>query len=149
MMDHVWSVLCTRAVIDERSHNLTLFNSVEQIAIKGVIEAEHTLNMPLEMVSFLTRKDINKPTKGILRISLISPSGKTIGTNEIEVNLMEAERNHSILSFNALPISEPGIYLFDIEIRGEEDSEMRKVTTVPLQIIFHPPDKTITDEDNE
>ena len=76
MIDHIWTVICSRAVIDQRSRNVSIQSVVEQLNINAVPEPDFVLNIKLEAVSFWVRTDPDISVRGYTRLFFITPSLK-------------------------------------------------------------------------
>lgn len=140
MIDHIWTVICSRAVIDQRSRNVSIQSVVEQLNINAVPEPDFVLNIKLEAVSFWVRTDPDISSRGQTRLSFLTPSGDSLGSFESEIDLSEHERGRTIIHFDQLPIQTPGRHYFRIELRSEGESEWNNVAAIPLMVVFTPPD---------
>ena len=55
MIDHIWTVLCSRSVVDERSKNVSIQNAIEQLTATGEPVPGQLIPMQLEVVSLRKR----------------------------------------------------------------------------------------------
>lgn len=140
MIDHVWTVVCSRAVIDRESNNVSLQNVIEQITIRGEPILDTVVPIPLDVVTLWVRTNTDMPGQAHTRLTFLSPSGTVLGSLESEVDLSEYERYRARTHFQALPVTEPGRYIFRIELQNEGASKWRQVAIVPLRITFTPPE---------
>ena len=76
MINHVWTVLCHRTLIDQKSNNVSMIDAIEQINIKGR-EGPTVAQISMELVSLWIRSDPNTGTRGQYRISFIEPNNAT------------------------------------------------------------------------
>jgi hypothetical protein len=137
MIDHVWSVLCSKAIIDSDSNNVSIHDAVERIVIKAHPKPGGKLPIHLELVTSWVRHDFNQPAKGVFRVTYIMPSGKVAGAVEPPIDLTEAERARIRVIFEGLPVEEPGRHTFLVEKKGEND-EWQMVASIPVKVIFAP-----------
>ncbi|RJP52023.1 MAG: hypothetical protein C4586_03585 [Anaerolineaceae bacterium] len=135
MIKHIWSVLCSRSVIDIDTNNVSIQDIVEQVNINAEPVADGFLPIPLELVTLWERKDSDKPAKGIERITFVTPSGKSNIVSEAEIDLSNAERHRHRVKFPGVPLSEAGRYYFNVEIKND-NNEWNKVAAIPLKVIF-------------
>ena len=142
MIEHIWTVLCSRAIVDADSNNLSLINVIEQININDEPKPDGFIPIPFEVVSYWSRIEVDKPANGQVNITLISPSGKLINTNEVPLDLKNFQRERQRVSYPGIPASEPGRYVFHIEFRDESEQQWHEVANVPLTIIFTPHKET-------
>lgn len=149
MIDHVWTVICSRAVIDKSSNNVSIQNVIEQVNIRGKPEPDGFVFMPLEAVTFWARADPDKPSRARTRLAFWSPSGKQLGSFEREIDLSQFERLRSVFRFKGLPTSEEGRHFFRMEIQNEGESKWQQVAAVPLQVFFVPPETEQVEGESE
>ena len=142
MIDHVWTVVCSHAVIDKDSNNVSLLDIVEQLNIREEPSPKGGIIFPLDIMTLWSRADFDVPARGRGRVTFLSPSG-TIndGPFEYDVDLSEHHRNRTKGSIRALHVSEPGRYVFQVELQGQNEAEWHQVAAIPLEINFLPPDE--------
>ena len=141
MYDHVWTVLCSHAVVDRETNNVSLQNVVEEITIRGAPKPGASVPVHVELMTLWSRRVVNMPVKGQLRVTLLSPAQAELLTFEGEVDLTQADRARSRLVYQSLPIHETGRHLFCVETREKEQDEWGQVAIVPLKVVFRPPDQ--------
>lgn len=138
MIEHVWTVVCSKAVIDRETNNVSLQNVLEQLHIKGEPKSEGLVPMPFDVISLWSRSDDNEPYEGPMRMTFVSPSGKKLITTEGRINLLETERSRTVIHSQGIPIEEAGRFRFNIEHRLEGENEWHKVASIPLIVKFSP-----------
>ncbi len=139
MIDHVWTVLCSRSVIDVDSNSVSIQDVIEQITVNAEPVSGGFLPIPLEIITLWARKEDEEPAKGIERLTFVQPSKKESVISEGEVDLSRAERHRHRIRLPGLPLSETGRHLFRVEIK-EDDDQWHKVAAIPLSVRFQPPD---------
>lgn len=137
MINHVWTVACSRAVIDVKSNNVSLQNVIEQINIVEELQPDGMVNIPLEIITLWARAKPDVPDQGKSRITFLSPSGKVLGSTESEVDLSKHERSRTRLKFQGIPIREPGHYIFRVELQDKR--AWHQVAIIPLQVVYDVP----------
>ena len=135
MIEHIWSVLCSRSVIDSESNNVSIQDVVEQININAKPADNGFLPIQLELISLWGREDVNEASKGTERIIFVTPSGKTEIISEAEIDLTKAERHRHRVRFPGLPVNEAGKYYFKVEMKNG-DNKWKQVSAIPLKVIF-------------
>lgn len=139
MIDHVWTVVCSRAVIDRDSNNLSIHDVIEQLTIQGEPVPDASAPIELEVVTLWARKDLDVPARGYGRLTFLSPSGKTkAGPFPIDIDLSEYRRYRTRARFRSLPVGEPGCHTFRIDYKAEDGKRWRRVAAIPLEVIFEP-----------
>jgi hypothetical protein len=139
MINHIWTIICEKSIIDQETNNISLYNVLEQITITrpadiaeerpGIIPIKH------EVVTLWMREQIDQPIRAMARMKLESQSGQVWPANEFEVDLSEHVRMRTILRSDQLLFDTPGIYHFQIEIQ-KPDEHWENVGKIPLQIVI-------------
>ncbi len=137
MIEHIWTVLCSRAVIDSETNNVSIQDVIEQITINAEPAEDGFLPIPFELITLYIRKESNTPIKGNDRVTFMTPSGKAEVVSEGTIDLSSAERFRHRVKFPGVPLREAGRYYFIIDIKKDND-EWEKVATIPLTIAFQP-----------
>src|SRR3990172_3519864 len=135
MIEHIWSVLCSRSVIDSETNNVSIQDVIEQITINAEPTEDGFLPFPLELITLWGRKEIDRPARGIERVSFVTPSGKHTIISESKIDLSKAERHRQRVRFPGLPIGEAGRHYFRVEFK-ENGDQYREVAAVPLTVQF-------------
>ncbi len=138
MIDHVWTVICSRAVIDRDSNNVSIQNVIEQLTIRDEPKPGMMVPILLEAVTLWVRAKPDIPGRARTRLTFLSPSGKAFGSIESEIDLSKFERYRSRVHFSGLPIEEPGRHVFCVELQKEGEDEWRQVAVIPLSVVFNP-----------
>lgn len=141
MIDHVWTVVCSRAVIDRESNNVSLQNIIEQINIRGEPIPDRVVAVQLEVVTLWVRADFDVPSQATTRLTVLSPSGNVLGSFESDIDVSEYERFRARVKFEGLLMPELGRYAFRTELKNKGESEWHEVATIPLKIVFVSPER--------
>lgn len=137
MIEHVWTVLCARSIIDQSSNNISLLDIIEQINVQAPPLQEGQEGMlPIhgELVTLWTRSAENQPCRGDARVRLVGPSGTTMHEKDYSVDLMVSERTRTKINIPVLAVRELGRHHFSVLLRNENDTEWHPVATVPFVI---------------
>jgi hypothetical protein len=143
MIDHVWSVLCSRSVIDSSSNNISLIEVLEQLSIRRMppgADEEGVVPIQCELVTLWARADEEEPATGRGRITLVRPSGLAMPSQEFEIDLTRVQRTRHRARMNGVPVSEAGRYTFRIEFSTADGDTWDEVARVPLYVSFVPPE---------
>lgn len=144
MIDHVWTVVCSRSVIDRDSNNVTLQNVLEQVTITKELEAEQAAVIPMrfEVVTLWARSDFDKPAEGEQRLTLISPSGESLLTGKGKIDLSEFRRYRYRARFDGFPTKGVGRYIFRVECRVNDRAAWHRAADIPFEILMKPQVRT-------
>ena len=142
MIDHAWTVICSHAVIDRDTNNVSLLDVVEQLDIGDKPSPEGGILFYLDVMTLWSRADYNMPAQGRGRVSFLSPTGKVNdGPFKFDIDLSRHNRHRTRGRFRALRVTESGRYTFLVELQVEGQTEWHEVAAIPLEINFLPPDE--------
>jgi hypothetical protein len=142
----MWTVICSHAVVDTDSNNVSLQNVLEEIQVMGTPTPQAQIPMPFDIMTTWIRSDPDTPCRGKMRLAFVLPSGETFGSSvETKIDLTESERHRQKVHFLGLPIVEPGRHFARVELLNEGESEWRQVAHIPLTITFQPPTERQTE----
>jgi len=136
-MRHIWTVICSRVVVDKASNNVTLQNVIEALKISGTPKDEGVLPISMSVVTLWARSEHNEEPVGTYNLSFVSPSGKRLGEIDADIDLSANERLRTIIHFQTLPLPESGIYHFILRAKPKDAKRARKVVDIPLDVQFN------------
>ena len=136
-MEHIWTVVCEKSIVDSSSNNISLINVIERIRFGEREELKGDKMVPgafvgLEVVSMWCRSDVEKPETGKSRTEFLSPSKDVLVGNEGPIDLMEHQRLRAIWAFFGVPYAGDGRYMFVVQ--QEVDGEWQTEAEIPLEI---------------
>ncbi len=142
MAKHVWSVLCYKGAIHERTNQISLLDVIEQITIVPQEKLPEELKaVPLkvnmELVSLWIRSDLSVPESLSCRVRLVAPEGSKHYAKVLQLDLKNYVRGRSTIQFDDIPFYGPGLYNFIVEQRHTANSKAQKwriAARVPLEI---------------
>ena len=137
MIEHVWTVLCRRSVVDSDTNSISLIESVEsiQFGLDKPKDAPTPAGLPLELelVTLWIRSDRRVPEHSQYRVFVQLPdeSEREAGESVI-IDLREFERLRARVRFDGIPFVGPGRYRFVVQL--QEGEAWTTVARVPLDI---------------
>jgi len=135
MIDHVWSVLCLKSIIDNESNNISLVDVIEKLEITGP-SGEGLAPIQMEVVTLWTRHDLSQPSRAGARLRLVGPDNNQIDEPiSYDVDLTTFFRTRHRVRMGGLPIRGSGLYRFLVEL--EENGNWREVAKVPLEVVHN------------
>ena len=137
MMQHVWTVLCSRSVIDPDTNNMSLQNVIEQLTVSGEVKPEGRILCRMELTTLWCRPEDGVPTMGLARVTVESPAEEALGSTQYAVDLSVAPRYRQRTKFDFLPINTLGRYVFKVE-QQRSDGDWRVEAQIPLQVLQKP-----------
>lgn len=132
MVNHIWTVICSKSAIDKISNNISLFEILEQINIEPATIKEGTnksLPITFEIVSFWSRDEKDEPVKGKARFVIKGPSGEKHKLPETTVDLTSFQRLRNRMFVNGLPYFGIGFYKFITELYDENKNDWKEVSS--------------------
>ena len=134
MIQHVWSVLSSRSVIDQDNNNVSLQNVLEQLVILQELKPRGRIMCPMQLTTLWCRVDNDVSAEGRARVTLVSPTGEEFGSAEYAVDLSIAPRHRQRTNFDFLPVDMLGRYVFIVEQQAE-DAQWQSEAVIPLQVL--------------
>ncbi|QQG52619.1 MAG: hypothetical protein HY931_00075 [Candidatus Falkowbacteria bacterium] len=139
-MKNIWSILCTRSIIDQRTNALSLIDCVDELTItfsKLEEMSAATKNIPviLEVVSLW--HDEAKEADRILDyvIEIADPQGKKIGEFKNQAKIEAGKtRLRAITGINGLQLTVEGRYV--VKILLQEATELKPISEIPIDVRF-------------
>ncbi|MBI3943362.1 MAG: hypothetical protein HY326_10155 [Chloroflexi bacterium] len=143
MIEHIWTIICSRSIVDKRTNNISLIDVLEQVNVGSFapLQAEEGI-VPLQfdIVSLWGRGRDGQPDKGHVRIIMVLPTGKRIEPNpglDLSVDLTKHQRTRTITRVEGFPVVQPGRHVFIVQI--EDDEGWKDLASLPIEILFEPP----------
>jgi hypothetical protein len=145
-IEHIWTIVCSRSVLDSETNNLSLNNVIEKFTVplhKDDIEkskkegsVSFMINTEFEVVSLLRNTEKEKAGIFDTRIRLLNPKGESLATaHEQKIALKEGVSNLRLRSrFNQLLVQESGVYTVVMDIKSVEETEYIQVGSIPLEV---------------
>lgn len=146
---HLWSVLCRSATIDAANSDLSLFKTIDELAVTfpstaalqsfSAQAAQKPVGapMPCELVTLWKKIDRAKPADFESRVLLRDSEGTVLMTSEIPIEMTDGKfRHRHRLSLPVVPITVPGEYVFAVEARAKGEEAYETVAEIPLDISF-------------
>lgn len=150
MIEHIWSILCQKSVIDNDTNNLSLIDTLEELTVglkvqSGIAIAEEVnVPIPYEVVSFWVRDDSSATINPLLRLELFNPSNKKTKTFEHKIEFPKGtKRLRSRLKIIGIGVTIPGTYKFVVSIKEEESKSFMKVAEIPLDVTIAKEDSSV------
>ena len=140
MIRHLWSVICTRSLVDQATNTLSLIDVIEDIAIGGNVQFPITIPLSMYIVTTLMRDHLEDPCSGRLRWSLFGPDGESAEPIITPVDLRESVRTRVLGRAAGLPLKAAGPHEFVVALMDDEKpDEWTEVARVPLLIRLQEP----------
>lgn len=140
-MKNIWSVIFNKAVVDENTNSISLFDCVEEITVnfskpEDISMSQKNIQINFAIISLWSDNEISKDRKFEYLLEIIDPQGKKI--NEfLNSPVIEKgkKRLRTIVQMNGMGITSEGEYT--LVIKYKEDSEKFVVASkIPLDIKF-------------
>ena len=143
-ISHIWSIICTNSMTDQKTNNISLFNLVEKYSI--VISKEEAKNIKdkkkliipfnQEVVSRFIKNVKNTSVIFDMKIDIITPSERVIENKEFKTINFDKKFNNMRISnkISNIPVEESGLYNFIVKIKEVGETKFIKVGIIPIEI---------------
>lgn len=142
MINHVWSVVCESASIDNKSNRVSLFNTIETLMTGEVPSAEKPLLFSCELVTLWYCDNEVEACKGTMRLLVLSPDGKQPGELIVPVEFSTSIFHRTRLFMKSIPIMQLGLSYFLIDFKLDDNEEWKFGAKIPVNLVLS---KTIKD----
>jgi hypothetical protein len=146
MIEHVWSVLCERAITDSVRKTISLIDLLDHFSVHGPPPTEEVhgiIPSSFELVTLWRRSDDSPAEKSTARVSLTGPQGRELRTFTYDIDLTVNKRTRAQGHMPNLPMVGSGRYDFRVEIHRPTADRWETVARIPLDVILSetPPDE--------
>lgn len=141
MLNHIWSVLCRRVIIDSSTNNLTISDVLEELTVDVKTERQDTtpikqINIPLEfeVVSFWKKEGIAKShIKAACQVEVMNPEGKKTKDFLQVIDMPSGmKRLRTMLKVMGFVVENSGEYILKVSVKEEGDKIYKTVAELPL-----------------
>jgi hypothetical protein len=127
-----WAVVCQSFAVDRTTNAVSIFNVVEDVATPPIDpEDKNPVLGPAVSVVSVWIADAAEPIQAV-RVTLIAPDKKKIGSAIVELEPKSARRYRAIVTFGGIPYRGPGTYAFLIENRKDDRWTKAKTLTISI-----------------
>ena len=137
MIQHVWTVVCQKSIIDKDTNNISL-DVLEQLKIKisSLPEKAEGIIFPIkiEIVSLWCRGRGEEKIKGDGQLKIEGPNNKVVGNAMIDIDLMSSHRSRTRVRLEGLPIPKGASGVFHFVILLKSENKWIQVARVPLEV---------------
>ncbi|MBI4130756.1 hypothetical protein HY468_05540 [Candidatus Roizmanbacteria bacterium] len=144
MINHIWSVLCQRSVVDSESNNISLIDVFEKLEVNlSIPDSQKELkkiNVPVkyEIVSLWDYDEVDQGKKISLQVNFKSPSGKTEKILERILELPHGKKRlRDRINVHGIVVEDSGRYFFQVNEKKEKDKNYKVISTLPLEIVVN------------
>ena len=150
MADHVWTVLCTQAIVEAGSNQISLIAIVEDVSIhaseeqvrRTILEAgtkdptSVAIGPTMELVTYWVRSNYAEPELGSARIAIQTPSGEFRPWQELPLDLQAKAGWRIRVKLPGVPMLS-GLYRFWVQQKTGSD-QWDTVAKIPFTVDFQP-----------
>ncbi len=139
-MKNIWTILCSRSLIDQRTNSLSLIDCVDELTVtfsklEEMSTANKNIPVMLEVVSLWhdEAKDSERNLTYVIEIS--DPQGQKVGEFKNEAKfVVGSTRLRAITGINGLRLTSEGQYLFKVLL--QEANELKLISEIPVDVKF-------------
>ncbi len=151
MAKHLWTVICSRAIVDSETKQATLVDIVEKVTvhadiqaadsetpvfdIEAMLETYDMVKVPvrLSLVCLWTRSVRDLPEASQSRFRIKTGTGKTVAEAHEEIPLGQTVNARMTINFDSFPFAGYGVYSVETWSRSE-GKRWKKHTVLPLEV---------------
>lgn len=143
MLNHIWSLLCRRAIVDSGTNNLTISDVLEELTIDIKVEKQNAdsmkqINLPLEfeIVSFWKKEDDSTThLKADCEVEVVNPEGKHMKTFAQKIDMPSGmKRLRTMLRVMGFVVEGSGEYNLKVNVKEEGQKNYKTVSVLPLTV---------------
>lgn len=140
-MKNIWSVIFNRAVVDENTNSMSLFDCVEEITVNFSKPEEISApqkNIPINftIISLWSDNDVSKDRKFEYLLEIIDPQGKKINEfTNFPIIEKGKKRLRTIVQMNGMGVTSEGEYTLVVKYKKDSDKFVI-ASKIPLDIKF-------------
>jgi hypothetical protein len=142
MINHVWSALCSKSVIDVDTNTISMFDMIEALTV-GIADnaparkdgEQITIPINYEAVSYWIRQSDKETEYATLELEILDPKGKVLHKMQNKMEFKQGlKRLRSRVKMFGLNVTHEGIYKFIIKITQEDKTDI--VAELPVDVNF-------------
>lgn len=146
-LHHNWSLVCERALIDQKTNLLTIFNVIEEVTLSDLKkngapvgpselkeEDKKIMQRDMCLLSAWRRDQLagEEALEHDLKIEWISPAGNVLMQTESKINLEKGKNNLRVLiNLDKIAFTTAGTYVFRLSDKNEKNV-FKSVTEIPI-----------------
>jgi hypothetical protein len=140
-MKNIWSVIFNRAVVDENTNSMSLFDCVEEITVNFSKPEEISApqkNIPINftIISLWSDNNVSKDRKFEYLLEIIDPQDKKINEfTNFPIIEKGKKRLRTIVQMNGMGITSEGEYTLVVKYKKDSDKFVI-ASKIPLDIKF-------------
>jgi hypothetical protein len=138
MAEHLWSVLCSRVVIDKETNQASLLGTMEGLTVVLAAPLPKGEGRPLlvpysmDLVSLWERSERDKAETATLRVRLTAPDGTVLGGDqEHRIDLSGGTRFRSVVRVESFLLADAGVFHFTVSLQKKR---WVRVARLPLEV---------------
>ncbi|SRR6266478_2542782 len=134
MIQHAWSILCTKSIVDPETKNMTVVEVIEQLNLAPNTTFPVIVPFQMEFVSTWYRSDPNQGERGTGRLGIANPDGTAVAGNQFAIDLTAFYRAHVVVRSSGIGLVAAGVYQFVVDVKGEGREDWQTVARIPLNV---------------
>lgn len=138
MAVHIWSVLCSRVVIDKETNQASLMGAIEGLTVELAAPLPQAEGLPLfvpfemDLASLWERSERDREETATYRCRLTAPDGTVLGDAKESIDLSAGTRFRSVLRVESFRLAGEGICHFTVSLK--KGKAWVRVARLPLEI---------------
>lgn len=129
MIRHVWSILCERIIIDQKTNLISYLTCIEELVAEKLPAVGSLFALGSLWQTDSPKEDILK-----FRWILVSPKGLEKKMIESKDFNLEKERHRTNIILNGISFDRTGIYIF--RLQTEHNKKWKTITEIPIKVLI-------------
>jgi len=139
MITNIWAVLCEQSLINPKTNDISLINTLNSITIIDTDEDKGTFTLDKFLISSKWHKTGNEDEKLMFKITL---DGETDNPKELIAQELELEGNSVLAALNfeidKVTVKEEGFHFISIDYKTGSQRKWRKTPDIPFNVSTKP-----------
>jgi len=129
MIRHIWSILCERIIIDQKTNLISYLTCIEELVAKKLPAVGSLFALGSLWQTDSPKEDILK-----FRWILVSPKGIEKKMIESKDFILEKESYRTNIILNGISFDSTGIYVF--RLQTELNNKWKTMTEIPIKVLL-------------
>jgi hypothetical protein len=141
MPKHLWTVFCSKSILDRNTNNVSLIEVVEELTIGltqgSAIPSDNPVVIPItaSLVTLWVRNDPLSSESTVGRFYLIGPANQKLAEGSFNIDLEKHNRTRCFANTSAFPVQGAGTYQFVVEYQSTE-GQWTEAGRLPIDVKY-------------
>ncbi len=140
-MKNIWSLVCTKAIIDQMTNSLTLLDVVDEVTVtftksEDLEKKEKNVSVNLAVVNLWYDGNTETERQLSYLVEVFDPSVVKVAQFDVKAKFEQGKKRlRTIVNIGGLKLNQEGVYNFQVSYRDENDKQV-SVAQIPIDFKF-------------